>query len=62
VRIVFVRSINQHEARGLLWVIGSEHANVEPCDGFPDEHDWSGNPATRKEFGQLACDAACCPR
>ncbi len=61
-RIVFVRGIHEHEACRPLRVIGSEDTNVEARDGFPDEHDASGNPATLEEFCQLACDAACCPR
>jgi len=61
-RIVFVRGIHQHEACRLRRVIGSKDTNIEAGDGFPDEHDAPGNPATREEFRQLACDPACCPR
>ena len=60
--IVLMRGINQHETGGSLRVIGSKDTNVETRDGFPGEHDWSGNPATREEFGQLIGDAACCTR
>ena len=57
--IVFVRGVHEHETCGVFRVIGSEQSNVETRDGFPDEHDWSGDPATRKEFGQLIRSAAC---
>jgi hypothetical protein len=57
--IVFVRGVHEHETCGVLRVIGSEHSSVETGDGLPDEHDWSGDPATREEFGQLLCNAAC---
>jgi hypothetical protein len=30
--IVFVRRIHEHETRGVLRVIGSEHSNVETRD------------------------------
>ena len=57
--VVFVRGVHEHETCGVLWVIGSEHANVETRDRFADEHDWSGDPATREKFGQLVCNATC---
>jgi len=60
--IVFVRGIHEHDSCRPLRVIGSEDTNVETRNGFPDEHDGSGNPATREKLGQLDCDAACCPR
>ena len=60
--VVFVRCIHEHEACGALRVIGGEHTDVETGDGFPYEHDWSGNSASREEFGELVCDAACGPR
>jgi hypothetical protein len=61
-RIVFVRHIHEHEACRPLRVIVSKDTNVEAGDGFPDEHDGSGNSAAREEFSQLACDPACRPR
>ena len=50
--IVFVGGVHEHETCGALRMIGSEHADVETRDGFPDEHDWSADSATDKEFGQ----------
>src|SRR2546430_1963864 len=60
--LVFVGGIHEHETCGTLRVIGSEHADVETRDGGPDEHHRSANSAADEEFGQLARDAACCPR
>src|SRR6478672_7851135 len=60
--LVFVGGIHEHETCGALRVIGSEHPDVETRDGGSDEHDWSVNSAAGQEFGQLTCDAACCPR
>src|SRR5512142_2172628 len=56
--IVFVRGVHEHETCGVLRVTGREHSDVETRDGFPDEHDWSGDPATCEECGQLVCNAA----
>jgi hypothetical protein len=58
----FVGRIHKDETRGALRVIGREDTDIETCDRGPDEHHRSGNPASVEEFGQLACDAACCPR
>src|SRR5437899_547208 len=58
----FVGGIHEDETRGALRVIGREHTDVETRDGGPDEHHRSGNPAAAEECGQLARDAACCPR
>ena len=60
--LIFVEGIHEHETCGALRVIGSEHADVETRDGGPDEHHRSANSAADEEFGQLARDAACCPR
>ena len=60
--LVFVGGIHKHETCGALRVIGSEHADVETRDGGSDEHDRSTNSTADEEFGQLARDAACCPR
>src|SRR5690349_11707618 len=57
--VVFVRCVHEHETCGLLRVIGREHSDVETRDRFPDEHDWSGDAATREKFGQLIGNAAC---
>src|SRR6185295_12019741 len=58
----FVGGIHEDETPGALRVIGGEHTDVETRDGGSDEHHRSGNSAAVEEFGQLARDAACCPR
>src|SRR5215211_2472382 len=60
--LVFVGGIHEHETCDVLRVIGCEDANVETTARGPDEHQRVINPAADEEFGQLAGDAACCPR
>jgi hypothetical protein len=61
-RIVFVGGIHEHETCDVLRVIGCEDADVETTARSSDEHYWAIDPAADEKFGQLARDAACCPR
>ena len=57
--VVFVGGIHEHETCGTVRVIGREQSDIETADGLADEHDRSGDPTTREEFGQLVGYAAC---
>ena len=60
--LILVGGIHKHQTRDAVRVIRCEDANVETAAGRPYQHHRSANPTAAEEFGQLARDAAGCPR
>ena len=60
--LILVGGIHKHQTRDAVRVIRCEDANVETAAGRPYQHHRSANSTAAEEFGQLARDAAGCPR
>lgn len=60
--LIFVGGIHEHQSCHTVGVIGREDASVESAAGRSYQHHRSANPTAGEQFGQLARDAAGCPR